>query len=789
MIIPALHRKLVRDLWRMWPQLGAATLVMSCGIATLTMGVSMISTIERARADYYERYRFPDVFSHLKRAPNSLRERLAEIPGVSRVVTRVVVDVNLDVPGMHEPAIGRFISIPEHPPFGLAELHLRHGRLPDPGRTGQVVVSEAFAEANHLASGSKIRAIINGSLEEFTIVGIALSPEYIYQVRGGDLLPDPKRFGIFWMPERELAPAYDLDGAFNDVVIALAPGASEAAVIADVDRLTAPYGGQGAHERRDQVSHKFVSNELEQLRAMSMIPPTIFLATTAFILNIVFARLVRTQREQIAALKAFGYGNGTIAAHYLGMGVVVATIGTVIGITAGALLGRYLTGMYAEFFRFPVFEFAIDPRGVAMALSIACGAVLFGTLNALRRAAQLPPAEAMRPERPPDYHTTLVERWKIQRLFGPMGRMILRHLERQPVRALFTMLGISLSVAVLIVGSFMHGALDFLIEFMFSTTQRQDMTVTFVEPASPSAADEIARLDGVIDSEAFRSVPARIRAGARWRLQGILGLEHLPRLNRVVDVYDQAVAMPVDGILMSDILAAALDVKAGDVVTVEVLEGQRPVIEVPITAVTRSYVGTAAYMDVHALNRLLHEGDVISGAFLQIDAAKAASLYRTLKETPRVAGVTLKSAALDSFEVTVAENLLLMRLFNLVFASVIAFGVIYNSARIALAERAHELATLRILGFTRAEVSWILLGELAILTALAIGPGLLIGRTLARVLTSSLGGETVRIPFVIMPSTYAFAVTVVAIAALVSGLVVRRNVDTLDLVEVLKSGT
>ncbi|HZW08588.1 MAG TPA: ABC transporter permease [Phycisphaerales bacterium] len=783
----SLHRKLFRDLRRMWAQLLAAALVMACGIATLTMSLSVTASLGAARDAFYERYRFPHVFAHLKRAPRSLEQRLADIPGVARVRTRIAVEVNLDVAGLAEPASGRIISIPESPPFGLSELHVFRGRLPEPGRGSEVVASLAFAEAHGFDPGATVRAVVNGRLETLTIVGIALSPEYVYQVRPGDFLPDDKRFGVFWMPYRELAPAFDMDGAFNDLAVALTPGASERDVIARIDRLTEEWGGQGAYGRDEQTSDRYVSDELAQLRGMAMLPPTIFLSASAFILNIVFSRLVRNQREQIAALKAFGYGRAAVAAHYLGMALLVALAGSSLGLVVGARLGAILTEMYARFYRFPAFDFQLSRPGLIVALGVAFGAAVLGTMGAVRRAASLPPAQAMRPEAPPDYRRTLTERLRLDRLLGPAGRMVLRHLERQPLRALFSCAGVSLAVAVLIVGGFMQGAMEYLMEYVFFTTQRQDMTVAFVEPASPSAADEIARMPGVLASEPFRAVPARIRAGPRSRLQGVTGLPPEPRLNRVLDERERPVAMPPEGLLLSDSLAEILGVGPGDAVTLEVLEGQRPTVVVPVTAVTRTYSGTSAYMDSSALNALLREAPVISGAALSVDPARSRELYALLKQTPRVASVTLKRASLDAFEQTIAENILRIRMFNVVFASIIAFGVIYNSARVALAERAHELATLRILGFTRAEVSMVLLGELATITLVAIPPGLLLGRGLAGIITNVLGGETVRIPLFVSPSTYAFAVIVITLAAFVSGMVVRRGVDRLDLIEVLKT--
>lgn len=238
---------------------------------------------------------------------------------------------------------------------------------------------------------------------------------------------------------------------------------------------------------------------------------------------------------------------------------------------------------------------------------------------------------------------------------------------------------------------------------------------------------------------------------------------------------------------MSEKLAELLGVKVNDMVTVEVLEGERPVREVPVTSLVADYAGTNAYMNIQALQRLLREGHSYSGAYLSVDSKHLKDLYSTLKNTPRVAGVNIQTAAVESFNETVAENLMRMRTFNVLFATIIAFGVVYNTARISLAERSRELATLRVMGFTRGEISAILLGELGALTLVAIPVGLFLGYAMAYLSVQALATELFRIPMVINPSTYGIATTVIVIATVLSGLVVRRKLDHLDLVSVLKS--
>lgn len=782
----ALDRKLFRDLWQMRSQALAISLVLASGVAVCVMSLSTLKSLSTTKGAYYERYRFAEVFTQLKRAPNSLKERIAAISGVARVQTRVVAQVTLDVPGLAEPAVGRLISIPDFTEPALNALHLRRGRRPEPGRAGEVLANEIFADAHGFKPGDELTAVINGRRQDLRIVGIALSPEYVIQIQGGDLMPDDRRFGVFWMNESVLAPAHGMHGAFNDVALTLERGANTAEVIRRLDQLTAPYGGLGAHDRRDQLSARYLDEEIGQLRTMGLMVPAIFLAVAAFLLSVVLQRLVRTQRQQIAVLKAFGYSRFQVAAHYFKFVLLVTLAGSVIGTAVGVWLGRGMTRLYTTFYRFPLFGFELDVGVVLLAVGVALAAATLGVFRAVRNAAALPPAEAMRAEPPANYRPALIERLGLQRLLTQGPRMVMRHLERYPMRAAFTIFGVAMAAAIMILGSFSKDALDYLMDFQFRLAQRQDMTITFIEPTSAAAIHEVSNLPGVLRAEPFRSAPVRLRFGHRSRRLALTGLPVDGTLHRLLNVDEQAVELPAHGVVLNTKLAELLAAKVGDRLEVEFLEGERARREATVTGLVTEYSGTGAYMDARALNRLLREGENHSGAHLLVDSRELDNLYRTLKETPRVAVVNVKNAAVRGFEETVAENLLRMRFFNVIFAGIIAFGVVYNSARISLSERQRELATMRVLGFRESEVSLILLGELTVLTLIGVPLGLLIGRGLAGLISTMLETELYRIPAIVGPATHGFAAVTVLLAALVSGLVVRRRIGRLDLVSVLK---
>src|SRR5436190_9831542 len=345
-----LDRKLLRDLWVMRAQAAAIAAVMAAGVTMFVAYFSTFDSLQRARAAYYEQARFADVFASVKRAPARMEARLAAIPGVHAVSTRVVADVTFDVSGMPDPATGRLISIPERGQPLLNDVFLRRGRWIDADRPDEVLASEMFCESHGLEPGDHVGAIINGRRRELTIVGVALSPEYVYTIAPGQMFPDNRRFGIFWMNRRSLASAFNMEGAFNDVAVAVNGEVSDSDVIASVDRLLEPYGARGAVPRSLQISHWTLDNELTQLQTFGLLIPGIFLGVAAFVLHIALTRALALQRPQIAALKALGYSNAAVGWHYVKWALVVAAVAAVTGLAVGAWLGSTFVGIYNAFF-------------------------------------------------------------------------------------------------------------------------------------------------------------------------------------------------------------------------------------------------------------------------------------------------------------------------------------------------------------------------------------------------------------------------------------------------------
>jgi len=783
----ALDRKLLRDLRRLWSQALTLALVVAAAVAGFITTYSAYDSLQYSRDQFYTEGQFADVFADMKRAPDRVMQQLAAVPGIAALETTVVRDVQVSIPGVSDPIIGKLIGLdPRHSPQ-INRVFLRSGRMLAGQQSGprEVLVSEAFAIARGLQPGDRVVALINGKREPLLITGIALSPEFIFAGFSG--APDLKGFGVFWLDKKSLASAYQMDGAFNHVNLRLAPGAKQDEAIAGIDRVLQPWGGIRAYGRDEQLSYTRVESEIKEQRVLGTLLPAIFLAIAAFLLNVVLGRQILMQREQIAALKALGYDNARIGWHYIKLALLIVTVGVVLGLVTGAWLGEMLTELYRKSFSFPVFYFRVRPALIGIALFTTLAAALAATWQAIKSSVTLAPAEAMRPRVPGVYHPTFIESLGWGAAFSPSMRMVFRNMQRNSIRASITVLGVAASIAVLVSGTFWGDAIDLLLTTQFQQVLRADISVGLVEPRNNDALNAMARLPYVSAVEPARSIPVRlVHEHRHWR--GILqGRPSVPQLHRVVGLDKHAMPLPSDGLLLTDRLAHKLGLRVGQRVLVEVEEGHRPTLSLPVVAVVSELMGMSAYIERRSLNNLLHEGDVLNRVTLRADRSHEAEVLQHMQQIPVVAAAFSKAAMLANVEGITARNLRIITGVLTVFASIIAVGVVYNQVRVALAERAWELASLRVLGFTRAEVSKILLAEITLEIILAIPIGMLGGLALAKGMVALIETDEFFLPAQVQTSTYAYAVLCVVMTGVISAAIVNRKIRDLDLVGVLKT--
>lgn len=782
-----LDRKLVRDLWRLKGQALAIAVVIAGGVMTLILSVTTLEALSGARDRFYASHHFAEVFADIKRAPLGVVTRLQEIEGVNLIEPRVQAAMRLSVAGFDDPVRGLAQSIPDGRQPTLNRLHLVAGGLPEPGRDDQVVVSDAFAEAHGLVPGDSLEAIIDGHRVGLRLAGIALSPEFLYQVAPTDLMPDYRRYAVLWMNQRTLANAYGMEGAFNQLTLTLQAGARREEVIDALDLALARYGGTGAWTRDDQPSHRFLEEELSQQRLQATVLPAIFLSVSAFLLHVVMGRLIQTQREQVAVLKAFGYRDGELARHFALLAGMIVLLGWALGVALGAWAASGMAGLYREYFRFPEMPFRVPPWALALSLAVVALAALLGTWRAVWQAVSRPPAEAMRPPAPLRFRRSWLERLLPGALLGHEGRIILRHLARHPAKAGLSVAGIALSAGLLMMGAYQLDAVEAMIDQQYRQVLRMDMALTFVEATPARAAGELRHQPGVLAVETWRRVPATLVHGHREERTSLLGMEPEPQLRQVLDGQGRPQRLPEAGLMLTRYLAESLEARVGDEIEVAIMEGQRRRVTLPLAALVDEPLGVGAYLTREQLNALMGEGPAISGAWLLVDADRREALNAALWELPGVAAIGRLDQAERGIRDYLDETLLQFAAIFVAIATSISFGVVYNNARITFVERARELATLQVLGYSRAEVSRILLGEIALLTLAAIPPGWAIGIVFSRLLNQAFSNDLFRIPLALTPQAFGIAASGVLAASLVVALLVVRRLGRLDTLSVLKA--
>ncbi len=783
----ALDKKLFRDFKRLWVQGVAIALVLACGVMLLLTSFGMYQALEDTRTAYYERNRFADIWVDTRRAPESLLPEIRAIDGVYAAEPRVSGLAILDIEGRAESAVGRIFSWPEDDAPLLNVPLLRSGRYPAPTATGEVLVNEPFADANGFDIGATFHANLNGQRRALTIVGTVLSPEFIYTLGPGALLPDNESFGIIWMPERAAAAAFDMDGAFNTLAVRITQDANEDNVIDRIDTVLEPYGGLGAYGRDQQFSESFIDSEITQLRGMAMVVPPIFFGIAAFLVSMVMGRIVALERSEIGLLKAIGYSDLEVLLHYLLLSAFIAVVGVALGWLAGTGLARAMALQYANFFNFPYLLFRVPLWVYAMSGLAALVTTMLGAARAAWAAARLAPAIAMQPPAPPRFKRSLIDVVMAQMRLSQPTIMILRSFFRWPVRSAMTCLGLGFAGAAVISASFINDAMEDIVDVAFYQSNRQDAMLLFTEDISETALAEVRGLPGILQAEPQQFLPAILRNGPLEKRLSLEARRPGTDLSRVVGADGAVRTAEPGGILMATRLADQLDVGIGDTVEVEFLSGRRETHEMTVTGMIEQYFGLGAYVDLGFVNETFRQSPQMSVANVTVDEGQIDALHERVKDLPLLSGIVLLTDTRASFQDTIRQNISAMNTIYIVIAVLITVGVAYNGARIQLSERARELASLRILGFSRGEVSYVLVGETMLLALLAQPIGWLFGFGMANLMVNAFSSDLYAMPLVVEPDIFARASLVVLSAALASALIVRRRLDNLNLVSVMKT--
>jgi putative ABC transport system permease protein len=702
---------------------------------------------------------------------------------------RIVKDVNLDIEDEDEPRIGRIVSMPNREEDVLNDIILLEGRYFSEGKQNEVILSQRFAQENGLRIGDSIQASIDNKKHSLRIVGTGLSPEYVYMIRSvQELVPNFERFGILWVPQDFAETALDMNEACNNIIGTVEDPEQLDAILDSAEDVLDPYGVFAKLKRENQISNRFISDEIKGLEVMAKIIPGLFQGIAALILLVLLNRMVRKERTEIGLLKAYGHSNLAVAFYYVKYALVVSLTGCLGGFVIGQWLAGGMIRLYVEFYDFPILRSRIYPEVLARSFAIGIVFALFGALFAAIRAARVQPAESMRPEAPKFAHRTILERVTIVwRNLSFTWKMIVRNVSRNAFRASLNAFGVMISTGLLIMGFFSFDSMDYMLQFQFEEVQREDVKVSFESERGREALYEAMRFDNVRYAEPLLQYPFEIRSEWRKKDVVVIGLPDGAHLQKLIDSQERPVPVGESGLVLSERLARDLGVIAGDTLRVKPLMGRiAKERELTVSKIVAQYFGSSAYMNIDELSRVLDEPFTLNAVLLRMDRGMEEELNKQLKDVPGVAAVEIKGDSLKALEDTIEQSMMISNVMTIIFAAIIAFSIIYNITTVSLAERQRELASLRVLGFSTQEVGRILYHENFALCVVGLILGIPFGIGVCRLLVSAYDNELYRLPFHIANSTYVIATICSFLFVVVANLAVRHKIRRLDMVEVLK---
>jgi putative ABC transport system permease protein len=786
-----LNRKLGRDLlghvWSLLPVIAVIAVGTGLYIGLATSHRILVAS----QADYYNKYRFADFWVHVKKAPLTEAEKVARLPGIAAIDTRVVFDVILDLPGVAKPISGRLISMPER---GFEEaingICLVRGSGFSHDRDEEVILGEAFAQEHLLEPGDRISLILNRKRESFVIAGTAISPEYVYMVRGqGDILPDPKHFGILYVKEDYAREVLDFKDAFNELTGLLVPGYDrDVDILLDrIDRMLDPYGVLSTTPRSRQASHRFLSDEIRGLRVTSTILPVIFLGVAAMVLNILLRRMAERQRVIIGTLKSLGYSDRSVLLHFIGFGVVVGLIGGVAGVLVGVATTGAMIEMYKSFFQFPSFTMKTYPDVLLIGVAIS---VAFSTVGAARgvwRVLKLEPAEAMRPAPPEKGGAVFLERFPfLWKRLSFRSHIAIRSLVRNYKRSLGGVLATGLSAAIIFMTLAMYDATFFLVDYQYEQVLHSDADIGMRDDKSIAALYEARALPGVDYAEPLLSLVCDLTNGRYSRRMAITGLPREHRLTTPRQADYSPIDIPPSGLAMSSKLAEILHLKLGDHVQLTPVRGRRETVSVPVNSIVESFLGLECYADLEYLSRIVDEAKAVNAVQLAVNPAKLDELFREIKELPNAQGLSLRADAKANIDETLTEVMASSLGLTILFAGLLAFGTMLNSSLIEIGDRTRDISTFRVLGYKPLQVAGVFFRQNLIISALGLAAAYPFGYAMNVLLMEFYDTELYRMPVVIRPSSIIGTALSAALFVLITQYFVYRTIRRLDWVEGLK---
>jgi len=790
--MPVLLKKLLRTIWKTKGQFIAMVAIVTIGISIYISVTTAYLNLTGSQHKFYRDNNFAEHYFHLGRAPEEIIHRIAELPGVDLVSGRIQKDVPV-FKDNNERATARVTGYSL--PLGkeVNGLQVTSGRLFEEHSVGggiEILVDPGYAEANGIAEGDAVVIGAEGRKVTLRVTGTAISPEFVYAVKDlTSFAPEPKSFGVIMISEHQAQQIFHLNGQINQVLVTFKPGADRAEIVGKIKDMLEPYGVLTDYPQKDQLSHALLEGELDGLRVMSVFMPVLFLGIAAAIQFVLLGRMIKNQRLQIGIMKALGYSSTAVIMYYTSYALLITMLGALIGIVLGVYFASYFSDLYGMFFRLPQAIGAINIRAVIN--SVLLGIFVGGGAGILasRRVLKIQPAESMRPEPPKKSGAILLERFSFfWKRLSASWRMSLRSVMRNKVRFGLVVMGVIGAVSMLLLSVFMNDAVDYMIDIHYYKQTRHDYLIRFTGLVKEHELLNLARLDGVYLAEPLLELPVKIHYNGKAEDDLIKGLDPLTKLKAVYDAAGREIPLPEEGIVISNVSAKKLGVAVGDVVTVESLLGQGPshLTQVKVVGINTILIGSESYSSLHQANKLIREGGLISAAMLKTDPGLQAALEDTMNDMTGIASILSRQKELGNFNELMGSMIYMMGIM-VFFALALGFVIVYNASVMSFNERLREMASLRVVGFTRGEISGLLFKETALQSLLGIALGLPLGNMMINSYIASMSTDLYTMPIIIYPSTYFYTAAGGVLFVMIGHFFAVRGVKKLDLVEVLKS--
>lgn len=779
-MVKTLNQKLLRDLKKIKFQVLSISLIIGSGIMYLMGSLISYKSLLLARDLFYKDYKLANGYHYSQFAPQSIIPIIRKLPGVLEVEERVSERVTIECKEKSRTAKGKILSITQN----LNQLYIERGTLPL--KSSEVAINSSFAKSNQLHPGDTLTILLGGRKVQLQITAIVQSPEFVYIFPEGGFLPDNKNYGILWAQKRTLETLLNRTGAFNEILFhfQFKNQVEKERTYFAIQQLMDKYASFGVISLDKLPSYSLLNNEFNQLKTTALFLPFIFIFVSSFILQMVLNRIVSKEREQIATLKANGMTSWEIGFHYFLIALIVCSIGTTLGILLGIYLGDVFVDLYSEYFYFPNLQPILPIESIFVAIIFGFSSGVIGFWTAFRKVNQLQPASAMRPPTPETYKNIQIESWLSNSHLE--WKMVLRNLLKSPIRTILSIVGLSFAIMILILGNFLKDNVDYMVHLQYNIIQREDIMLNFSTLQFISLENHFLNKIGILYTEPIRFVPIRLKKRGIHKETVLYGLEENPILRRIVNDKYNSIPIPKNGILMNKNIANELQIKPGDKVWVEVLEGNQSKFYVFVAGVIEEVLGQGIYISRKLLNKKLKESNVFNQLYIQLDPNKEKFFIQKWKNYPAVATITSKRELVQSFQEVLQRSLLATSIFIMLFTSIIGIGIIYNLAMIILAERIYEMGTLRILGFHTWEIFKILIGEIVLLIMVAIPIGIYLGNILAFWVINLNEGDDFKIPVKIFPKSYFTALGFACLTSSVSFWIIYKKIKEMNLLSVLK---